>query len=641
MLPAVELEMESSSKPLLLVFKFAEGNDNEPPTLMDPFSQHNSNTNNPSAWRHQMLELKGKQCLACLQGQWLLMLDAASSNHCFFVSPLDDMTIISLPPLDTPLEPLRRCAISSSPLSPDCTIVFSTFMDTYLAYTRPGEDDWWQLDTDDDDDDELLLMGDIVSCQGKMYVPTDMSSIAMLDVSSYPPHIERRGIPEPSCIHSMANAMLVESQGEVFLLRHYGYGARDSELLDIDLHRLVHATDDGGDYVWRKVDTIGDRAIFVADNCVVMSDATKAGIRPDCVYLLHQRCRHGVRLYTIRLDDRTTTFTLLPYLTSNDSIYWLLPAPISSIVDDTTQHYSGAIVHSSSKIDQENGDGISVVDIASEQASPCWCGLPTDMVEEIVSKISLIDYFRLRQVCKGWSSIVKPIHYAQRYSTYPMLMSICSTSTGVYKLFDPIVEQEYTMKNNRAGLAQSQDHFQMLLFSSRHDGWVLATRGDKYMYATNPFTGEMFEFPEATFPVDNQFDGICLSAAPTSPDCIAFSVEKDRNPTGRNRSVYVTLWRAGDEQWTMQRIDDHTPFRTAYCNPVFYDGEFYCLGTRGGLANNTTWRVLDKPEAPVLVDGNNFGDDPIPGDMYCHLLEFMGFQAAQRWGDQRVQAQQV
>lgn len=443
MLPAVELEMESSSKPLLLVFKFAEGNDNEPPTLMDPFSQHNSNTNNPSAWRHQMLELKGKQCLACLQGQWLLMLDAASSNHCFFVSPLDDMTIISLPPLDTPLEPLRRCAISSSPLSPDCTIVFSTFMDTYLAYTRPGEDDWWQLDTDDDDDDELLLMGDIVSCQGKMYVPTDMSSIAMLDVSSYPPHIERRGIPEPSCIHSMANAMLVESQGEVFLLRHYGYGARDSELLDIDLHRLVHATDDGGDYVWRKVDTIGDRAIFVADNCVVMSDATKAGIRPDCVYLLHQRCRHGVRLYTIRLDDRTTTFTLLPDLTSNDSIYWLLPAPISSIVDDTTQHYSGAIVHSSSKIDQENGDGISVVDIASEQASPCWCGLPTDMVEEIVSKISLIDYFRLRQVCKGWSSIVKPIHYAQRYSTYPMLMSICSTSTGVYKLFDPIVEQEY------------------------------------------------------------------------------------------------------------------------------------------------------------------------------------------------------
>jgi hypothetical protein len=69
---------------------------------------------------------------------------------------------------------------------------------------------------------------------------------------------------------------------------------------------------------------------------------------------------------------------------------------------------------------------------------------------------------------------------------------------------------------------------------------------------------------------------------------------------------------------------DHTPFRTAYCNPVFYDGEFYCLGTRGGLANNTTWRVLDKPEAPVLVDGNNFGDDPMPGDMYCHLLEFMG-----------------
>uniref|UniRef100_A0A0E0LQ16 KIB1-4 beta-propeller domain-containing protein n=1 Tax=Oryza punctata TaxID=4537 RepID=A0A0E0LQ16_ORYPU len=125
------------------------------------------------------------------------------------------------------------------------------------------------------------------------------------------------------------------------------------------------------------------------------------------------------------------------------------------------------------------------------------------------------------------------------------------------------------------------------------------------MYA-NPFSGDMFEFPEVSFPAGNQFDGICLSATPTSHDCIAFSISK-----GLNHSVYITLWRAGDEQWTMERIEDHTPFRTAYCNPV-------------GLAvfnpKNTTWRVLDKPE-PVLDD--NVGD-PMPGDMCCHLLEFMG-----------------
>lgn len=53
-----------------------------------------------------------------------------------------------------------------------------------------------------------------------------------------------------------------------------------------------------------------------------------------------------------------------------------------------------------------------------------------------------------------------------------MLMSICSSSSGVFKLFDPIVEKEYTMKNS--SLVPSEDYFQMLLFAKRWMGY-----GDK------------------------------------------------------------------------------------------------------------------------------------------------------------------
>ncbi|KAF8765444.1 hypothetical protein HU200_008589 [Digitaria exilis] len=184
---------------------------------------------------------------------------------------------------------------------------------------------------------------------------------------------------------------------------------------------------------------------------------------------------------------------------------------------------------------------------------------------------------------------------------------------GTFKLFDPIVEKEYTLKSSR--LVPCNDYFQMLLFAKH--GWVLVLRGNKYMYAANPFTGDMLELLEIPC-LGNQFDGISFSSAPKSPDCIVCAIEKTRNPSSNDR-LYVMVWHAGDEHWTRLEIEDYTQFRTAYNNLVFYHDEFYCMGTRGNLGifkpHNMTWIVLDKPIA--ILDG-----DPWPGEKYCHLLEF-------------------
>ncbi|CAL4954610.1 unnamed protein product [Urochloa decumbens] len=143
--------------------------------------------------------------------------------------------------------------------------------------------------------------------------------------------------------------------------------------------------------------------------------------------------------------------------------------------------------------------------------------------------------------------------------------------------------------------------------------------GDKYMYAANPFTGDVVELPDLPW-LGEQFDGISFSSPPNSPNCIVCSIHKERvSNQAQSNTIYVMVWRTGDKQWTKKKIEDHTEFRTAYSNPIFYHGEFYCLGTRGNLGifnpNNMTWRVLDKPD-PVLVG------DPMPGEQYCHLLEF-------------------
>jgi len=98
-----------------------------------------------------------------------------------------------------------------------------------------------------------------------------------------------------------------------------------------------------------------------------------------------------------------------------------------------------------------------------KQVAAPWSSLPVDMVEELVARLSFIDYLNVREVCKRWSSISKPTEYAKRYPAYPVLMSICSSSAGTFKLFDPIIDKEYTLKDR--SLVACDDYFQMLLFA--------------------------------------------------------------------------------------------------------------------------------------------------------------------------------
>uniref|UniRef100_K3XSE3 KIB1-4 beta-propeller domain-containing protein n=1 Tax=Setaria italica TaxID=4555 RepID=K3XSE3_SETIT len=468
----------------------------------------------------------GKQCLACFQGEWLLMFDGGT-NECCLVS-LASLSRISLPPLLTPLENLYMCALSS-PTLPDCTIMFTTERtkdggdddddddeERYLVYYRPGDEEWWEL-LDETDGTYDAISNEIVGCQGTMYVRTNMYTFITVNalLSSFiGASIERRGIPHPSTMRWGHNEHLVESDGDVFLLQFYTHGTTQRSSTWTFIDWTPRDT-----YVWEKVESIGDRTIFViSSDCVVLSSASRAGIQPGRIHLLHGDCYDGIRLYTIRLDDRTMSCSLLPR--SFNSMSWVVPS-----------------------------------------------SLPVELVEELVPRISFIDYLNVRQVCQGWSLISRPTQYGRRYQIYPTLLSICSSSVGVFKLFDPIVEKEYTMKSS----------------------------------SLVPYTMARPEFA-----------GISFSSPPNSPNCIVCSIHKERasNPAYSN-TIYVVVWRTGDKELTEKEIGAKQPY--------FLHGEFYCPGTRGSLGifnpNNMTWRVLDKPD-PILVG------DPMPGEHYCHLLEF-------------------
>ncbi|CAL4947485.1 unnamed protein product [Urochloa decumbens] len=509
-------ELEIGSRPLLIRF-----NGDDQPTIMDPFD---------GSFREVTLQLdalQGKQCLDCFQGEWLLMFDGGT-KECFLVS-LVSLSRISLPPLLTPLENIYMCALSS-PTLPDCTIMFISERikyggggggdgdeeeERYLVYCRPGDEEWWELD-DETDGTYHAIFDKIVGSQGTMYVRTDMHTFVAVNAalsSSSDACIERRGIPHPSTMRWSRKEYLVESDGDVFLVQFYTHGFYNSEVVDIDIHRL-----DTSGYVWEKVESIGDRTIFVSSsNCVVLSSASRAGIQPGCVHLLHEDCSDGIRLYTIRLHDRTMSCSLLPGF--SDSMYWVVPSSFKEGLRENLTILSSQF-NNKTKLNEDMG-----------QALAPWSTLPVEMVEELVPRISLIDYLNVRGVCKGWNLISKPIQYGKRYPIYPMLMSICSSSVGMFKLFDPIVEKEYTMKNN--SLVPCKDYFQMPLFTK--DGRVLVIRGDKYMYAANPITGDVVELPEIPL-LGEQFDGISFSSPPNSPNCIVCSIHKERVSKTRSYS---------------------------------------------------------------------------------------------------------
>ncbi|GJN00915.1 hypothetical protein PR202_ga18142 [Eleusine coracana subsp. coracana] len=97
------------------------------------------------------------------------------------------------------------------------------------------------------------------------------------------------------------------------------------------------------------------------------------------------------------------------------------------------------------------------------------------------------------------------------------------------------------------------------------------------------------------------------------------------NGTSTTRSMpWSGLWRAGDEDWTARRfeLEPDSKFRLTYNNPVFFEGEFYCLGDLGNLAvfspSDMEFRVLDKLES--IYDD----DDCRVGYNRCHLVEFRG-----------------
>ncbi|RLN12988.1 F-box protein family-like [Panicum miliaceum] len=260
-------------------------------------------------------------CLRCF-GDWSLMLDEETKD-CFLLD-LTSLSTIPLPPLPEPLPawPRPGCALSSPTTLPDCTVVVvPADYAEFLLYCRPGDEEWSKFSPGND-----TFLRPMHGSQGRIYATSTIDSeLLVVNVDSAAGvHIEKSdgAADEDADAHLVPCYQLcpvngdylsewVESGGDTFLLRMV--------LRDVDIHRF-----DASTRSFELVESVGDRTVFSAMDSVAVSPASEAGTEPDCVHLLYPSRADGLRLYTIRLRDRTVTFSLVP--TEDCSLlHWAIP----------------------------------------------------------------------------------------------------------------------------------------------------------------------------------------------------------------------------------------------------------------------------------------------------------------------------
>ncbi|KAF7114736.1 hypothetical protein RHSIM_Rhsim01G0008500 [Rhododendron simsii] len=205
-----------------------------------------------------------------------------------------------------------------------------------------------------------------------------------------------------------------------------------------------------------------------------------------------------------------------------------------------------------------------------------WASLPTDLLCLMLPHLFLGDIKRFHNVCRSWRSTPTPSVQS------PVLMCIGNDNTRC-KFFHPLYKGPYSMHIPK--LSGAVPRF-------CKDGWLLMSKGRHSMFFFNPFTKALINLPD--LPDNYDFKAMTFTSSPTSFNCMVFGIDAKFD-----KYYSISTIRHGEESWHVLRGEHNSPIFLSDCNPVFHDGEFYCLGQDGNLGvfnpNEAYWRVLDKP----------------------------------------------
>ncbi|RVX12022.1 F-box protein [Vitis vinifera] len=240
-----------------------------------------------------------------------------------------------------------------------------------------------------------------------------------------------------------------------------------------------------------------------------------------------------------------------------------------------------------------------------------WSDLPAELLELIMSCLTLEENIRASAVCKRWYSVAIATRVVNQTPWIMFFPKVGDT----YEFYDPLQRETYCI--DLPELCGSR-------VCSTIDGWLLLYRPRTHrVFFFNPFTRESIKLPR----YEMSYQIVSVSAAPTSASCVVFTI-KHISPT----VVAISTCHAGATEWTTVNHQNRLPFVSSIWNKLVYcNGLFYCLSLTGWLGvfdpDDRSWIYYPRKQYhdwgeqdPLRAFGlyRHKTSQPSVEELYCH-----------------------
>ncbi|KAL5719106.1 hypothetical protein ACHQM5_011930 [Ranunculus cassubicifolius] len=537
-------------------------------------------------------KMPGMRCAASCYG-WLMMHSLYTDKECYLLNPVT-LREIQLPAL--PRDTFTVGVLTYPPSDPKCVVMFFSEEENMCVFCRVGDKTWIkQAVTDEYIDIFLKGFSVAVSIKGKIYLFFDDQMI-VIDVQDNFACIEPYQLPSPECFVLSQSSLLtyfLESRGEIFQVYELRLG-KSLTVWQFAVFKL-----DFSKMAWARVESLGDRIFLLGDASYSGSvlSAAEYGAKGNCIYSFSTQ---RTELYCFDMEDGTITSTQpCPTRIRNaGGLFWVVPDCKVQMNMEATEDTG----------EMQLRDGI----------------LPPELIQMIFQYMYLGGGIRFRLASKAFISMTPPVRsfHPQILSDsqhLPWLISLpnSNTTNKMCHFHHPIYTDVYTMNLPQVTGA---------ILRHAKFGWWLMSLGRISLFFFNPLTLEIIKLPEQ----NNGFISISFSSPPTSSGCVVFGLKY-----ASKNCVEFSAYHKLQSHWSPYILTDLTyTFEPSQCNPVYYNGVFYCLAKDGKLGvfnpNETSeedmWRVytsLAVRDASAMYSTRSFIMES-NGDIFSVFVGFVG-----------------
>ncbi|XP_074322220.1 F-box protein At3g56470-like isoform X2 [Apium graveolens] len=237
-----------------------------------------------------------------------------------------------------------------------------------------------------------------------------------------------------------------------------------------------------------------------------------------------------------------------------------------------------------------------------------WSELDSNLLSEILGRLSLTDQARFRAVCKTWFA-APSITLNSSFLLSPWWVEF-NRKTYEFELYDTSLSSPSQLASiqhisfTKFGIP-APSHFDVKV-TPDHDWFFISVikhglfswTHTFYFLVFSPLTKKIIKLPkfhQSSLRFSLSFNSVvfslsqygcfrfrpAFSARPDSPDCVFFLLDTHN----ASHNFVILTCRVGDKEWTARQFKPVPEFVPAHCRPVYLGGMLYIVSPFGQLAS--------------------------------------------------------